>query len=618
MQKLTLDFETYYDDVYSLRKMPTAQYVYDERFHIHGLGVKFEDGESRYFDNLTDIENFLDAIDWNSTIVIGHNLLFDALILKVHFHYVAAEYIDTKYLAKQVMSYLPRHDLQYLAAKLNIGKKLKRALHNVKGKRVLTKEESEELGIYCKHDCDLTWGIYDRLFGFSPEKEFKLMSLTTRMMVNPQFEVDVPLLKDFLQGLEEERAELVKASGVSLTTLRSTAKMVAALEPYGVTPPQKVSPSDPDGVIMINTFEKDHPEIAELLIHPEPAVRNIIKARLNVMSSIQINRAKRFIAVGEATGGVFPIPLVYCAAHTGRWGGTDKLNAQNIPPGPLREALMAPRHHVVLPVDLGQIEARITAWLAEHFELLLKFADPDLDPYCDFAAEFFNMSLEEVVALGKKSKERFVGKTCILGLGFGMGWKRLRYEFLTKHAWTGIVLSKDDAFRAVDLYRTLNLPIKLFWDFLTYTVIPRIATAPEGTEYGYKCFQYGKDYIRLPSGRCLLYPNLRATEGEWPDGQPKLEWIYDYKNGTEKLYGGKLTENLAQGIARDLNGDYMLEIDKEYPLATMTHDENVVVVHKAKADEAYEYMHNIMTTPPEWAPDLPLEAEGAYNERYTK
>ena len=145
-----------------------------------------------------------------------------------------------------------------------------------------------------------------------------------------------------------------KAAGVAKTTLRSTAKLVAEFSKYpDVIIPMKESPSK-EGV-MIATFEKDHEDVAELRIHPIPQVRRLIEARINVMSAIRINRAKRFIAIGKETGGDFPIPLVYCAAHTGRWGGGDKLNAQNIPPGPLREALMAPRHHVVLPVDLGQI-----------------------------------------------------------------------------------------------------------------------------------------------------------------------------------------------------------------------------------------------------------------------
>jgi DNA polymerase len=333
------------------------------------------------------------------------------------------------------------------------------------------------------------------------------------------------------------------------------------------------------------------------------------------MSSIRINRAERFLATSRATGGKFPIPLNHCAAHTGRWGGADKLNAQNLPPGPLRESLVAPRHHVVLVVDLSQIEARVTAWLAEHFLLLEQFADPLIDVYSEFAAQYYGIPVDQIK---KKSKERFVGKTCILGLGFGMGWKKLRHQFATKFAYTGIVLSKDEAAKAVQLYRSINYPIKAFWDFLNYTVIPRMASAEGGMEYGYKCIQYGRDYVRLPSGRCLLYPNLRPVDGEWPDGEPKIDWVYDYKGGISKLYGGKFTENLAQAIARDLNADFMLEIDKHYPLATMTHDENVVIPHIGQAKEALKLMTSIMITPPKWAPDLPLSVEGAYNERYTK
>lgn len=615
MHKLTLDWETYYDSAYSLRHLPTAVYIHDPQFLIHGLGYKFGEGASKWLTELNDIHELLDSVDWSNTALVGHNLLFDAYILFVHFNYIAKQYIDTASMARMALPYLKSHSLKSVSDYLNIGKKDRTPLHNVKGKRSISEEEAYELGKYCKGDCDKSWLIQDRLNNFIPDFEFQLMDITTRMMVNPQFRIDNNLLENLLAELEAKRAELVKQSGLSITTLRSTAKLVPVLADLNVPIPTKISPSDPEKVIP--TFEKDHPDVAELLIHENPQVRNIIKARLNVMSSLQINRAKRFLSVSHATGGVFPVPLKYYAAHTGRWGGSDKLNTQNIPRGDLRRSLVAPPHHVILPIDLGQIEARLTAWLAEHFELLEKFRDESRDIYVEFASEFYGVPYEQIEELGKKSNERFVGKTCVLGLGFGMGWKKLRYEFLTKHAWTGIVLSKDEAFRAVDLYRHINYPIKAFWDFLNDTVIPRMAFTDPGTEYGYKCLQYGKDYIRLPSGRCLVYPNLRAEEGTWPDGQPKMNWVYDYKDKQETLYGGKFTENLAQALARDLNGEFMVKIHERYPIATMTHDENVIVPHKAEADEAKKFMLDVMTTPPKWAPDLPLIAEGEYNERYS-
>ena len=620
IQNLTLDFETYYDDEFSLKLMTTADYIHDSRFKIHGLGYKFENNESYYLCDPITINEFLSSIDWNHTRLIGHNLIFDAYILAIHFNIFAHINTDTCYMAKAALPTLKYHSLFFVSKYLELGTKDLGVLPKVKGKRNLTPEEQIALGIYCKSDCDKSWGIYDRLFGFIAEQEFELMSMTTRMMLNPQFKLNDKVLEKFIKELKEERKKLIKASGVSITTLRSTAKMIKALKPYEVKIPMKPAPKPPedDPHKMIPTFEKDHPDIADLLVDPQPEVRRIIRARLNVMSSLRLNRAERFLAVSKATGGFLPVPLGYCSAHTGRWGGLDKLNLQNVPVGPLRESIIAPPHHQILWVDFGQIEARITAWLAEHFALLEKFGDPNIDVYIEFAAEYYGKSIKEIFALGKKSKPRFVGKTCTLGLGFGMGWKKLRHEFLTKHAWTKIVLSKEEAYRAVSLYRRINYPIKQFWDFLNAIVIPRIASAAPGTEYGHKCFQYGKDYIRLPSGRSLIYPNLRAEDGEWPDGEPKIDWVYDYKGGKGKLYGGKLTENLAQALARDLNADTMLKIDKVYPIATMTHDENVVVPHNAEVEEARKFMIDVMSTPPDWAPDLPLTAEGEYNVRYTE
>jgi DNA polymerase len=118
--------------------------------------------------------------------------------------------------------------------------------------------------------------------------------------------------------------------------------------------------------------------------------------------------------------------------------------------------------------------------------------------------------------------------------------------------------------------------------------------------------------IVLPSGLALKYPGLTVTD----------EAItYQSRNGKTYIWGGYLLENIIQALARCVIGEQMLDIhrlDEEYFVATMTHDEIVTIVPEEEVGFAFEMIKKIMTTPPTWAPDLPLAVEGAYDDRYIK
>jgi DNA polymerase I-like protein with 3'-5' exonuclease and polymerase domains len=94
----------------------------------------------------------------------------------------------------------------------------------------------------------------------------------------------------------------------------------------------------------------------------------LVSARLGVKSTIEETRTERFISIADR--GLLPIPLRYYAAHTGRWGGDDKINMQNLPRGSqLKKAMRAPEGYVFIDCDLSQIEARTLAWLAQQNRL---------------------------------------------------------------------------------------------------------------------------------------------------------------------------------------------------------------------------------------------------------
>jgi len=622
MQEVTLDFETYFDSEYSISKMTTIEYILDPRFEVMGLSIKLNANDTFYVDDPADVHEALYGINWQDSELVGHNLLFDGGILANRFQIYPMVYRDTAAMARTALNFLRDSTLETVARYLEIGEKDRTALYNVEGKhRIdLTPEEREELKIYCIGDSDKSYAILHKLKPYISEKELRLIDITVRMFTHPQLRLDPVALEEFIKELEEERAQLVEESGLTIKQLRSTGQLSEIIRRLGAEVPKKPSPKDPSKII--DTFEKINPETAKLLVHSNPQIRKIVRARLNVMSSININRAKRFKAIHAITGGFLPAPLRYAQAHTGRWGGSDKLNLQNMPrEGRLRSCIIAPPHHVVCVADLSQIEARLTAWLAEHIELLRKFADPNIDVYSDFASVLYDIALEDIA---KDSLERFVGKQCILGLGFGMGWKRMFFDFNSK--WPEVGLTEEDAIHAVDTYRSVNYPIKILWGHMD-NIIARMAFMEDGMEKVFKCISYGRNHIRLPSGRCLMYPNLRLVPQKDEDGKimidhngnPYEEWMYSHKGSTRKIYGGKLTENVVQALARDLVGDHMVEIDEKCAQVALTvHDEIITVPHRADADKIYERMVEFMKCPPKWAPDLPLNAEGGYNERYIK
>ena len=100
--------------------------------------------------------------------------------------------------------------------------------------------------------------------------------------------------------------------------------------------------------------------LKELAEHPDERVQAIVAARLGTKSTLEETRTERFIAISKR--GRMPVPLRYYAAHTGRWGGDDKLNLQNLPrKSLLKEAIVAPDGYVLIDADSSQIEARTVA-----------------------------------------------------------------------------------------------------------------------------------------------------------------------------------------------------------------------------------------------------------------
>ena len=605
MQILTLDFETFYDREFSLSKMTTEEYIRSELFETIGVAVQLGTYKPEWFSGThKEIKKFLQKFDWNNSVVIAHNAMFDMAILNWHYDIRPKKIADTLSMARALHGIEVGGSLAALAAYYGLGEKGTEVV-NALGKRRIdfSAEDLSRYGDYCINDVDLTFQLFCRLANGFPLSELNLIDLTIRMFTEPVLKLNVGVLKDHLADVQAVKAALLDTIDESKDMLMSNPQFAELLRVHGVEPPTKISATTGKETY---AFSKTDEAFKALLEHKNPAVQALVTARLGVKSTIEETRTQRFVEI--AARGALPIPLRYYAAHTGRWGGDDKVNMQNLPrTSPLKRAIIAPEGHVVIDSDSSQIEARTLAWLAGQNDLVEAF-DRGEDVYKIMASSIYNKPIDEIV-----KSERFVGKMTILGAGYGMGATKFRAQLKN----FGVVLSEEECMHIIRVYRE------------TYPMIPRLwqqagealkailgdRTAPLGREGA--LVVEGTKGIRLPNDLYIKYPNLRWMETQ-ENGRPKF--VYDSKKGRavvpNYIYGGKAVENVCQALARIAIGEQMLLIAKKHRVVMTVHDAIACVVPTAESDAAQKFVEATMRVRPKWAPDLPLDCESGVGQSY--
>jgi hypothetical protein len=122
-------------------------------------------------------------------------------------------------------------------------------------------------------------------------------------------------------------------------------------------------------------------------------------------------------------------------------------------------------------------------------------------------------------------------------------------------------------------------------------------------------------HVWLPNGLSINYETLEPYTAE----SGRQEWRLQTRKGWTKMYGGRLVENVIQGMARVKVADDMLEISREFDVVGMSHDEPWVLIPKsAHQDQALQWCIDVMARPAKWLPDCPFAAEGKMGDRYPK
>ena len=604
---VTLDYETFYGKDYTLSgKINTSEYVRDPRFHVHGVAIKKGNGKTLWYTGV-NIALALKEIDWSKTAMVAHNAPFDGFITSEVYGHVPALYVDTLAMSRAAHGHHTRHDLDTVAKLHGLGGKVKRdALANTKDKQQLTKSEEAKLGAYAIDDVNDTHEIFWQLHPYLPDDELRLIDITVRMFCDPVLEVDIPRVKAELENEVGAKAAALLRSGAQVDHLMSNEKFAQLLTNAGATLPCKISPSTGK---MTYAFAKSDLAFQELMRNGDDKVRALCEARLKIKSTIGETRAARFLEAGR-DGMKLPILLNYSGAHTHRWSGGNKMNLQNLKRGgELRRSILAPKGHVVVVADSAQIEARVLAWLAEQMDIVNAFANKD-DVYKLMASAIYGKPVEQIT-----KDERFIGKICVLGLGYGMGPQKLQQTLKQGTMGPSIEISEEECRRIVNIYRSRNWKIKAFWKKMDQAITHMTL----GIESKESVLEIGKGFVRLPNGMFLQYFGLHGTAEISRDDLVMTETTYLTRTGRTKLYGGLLTENVVQALSRVIIAEQMLKIhDAGYRIVTMAHDEIVIVAKKKDAKKALDFMIKTMSTPPDWAPDLPLAAEGSYDTSYSK
>ena len=603
MQLITIDFETYYSQTYSLSKITTEEYIRDPQFEVIGVSVKVGTAAAQWFSGTKrQIKKFLDQFNWSDAVALAHNAVFDMAILNWHFDIRPKRIADTLSMARALHGNETGVSLKALAEFYEIGEKGTEVL-NALGKRRIdfTTADLARYGEYCSNDCDLTIKLFECMASQFPVLEQRLVDLTIRMFTEPMLRLDKVVLEGHLTNVQAIKAELMSKLNYEKADLMSNPKLASLLEFHGVAVPMKTSPATGKQAY---AFAKSDEAFKALLEHDNPMVQAIVAARLGVKSTLEETRTQRFINIAER--GTLPVPLRYYAAHTGRWGGDDKVNLQNLPrKSSLKKAMLAPEGYTFIDCDSSQIEARTLAWLAGQDDLVDAFTKGE-DVYKIMASSIYGKPVDKIT-----EGERFVGKTTILGAGYGMGAEKFQTQLKTFNVYTEL----SECERIIKVYRETYPKIPMLWQEGQEAIKALLSgtTSLLGKEGVVLVNALG---IRLPNGLYIKYPNLRTVLGV----KGRTEYVYDQRKGRatipNRIYGGKVIENLCQALARIIIGEQMLMIARRQKVVMTVHDAVGSIVPDADADTARAFVEQCMRIQPKWADGLPLNCESKMGKSY--
>ena len=600
---VAIDFETYYDSSYSLTKMGVQEYTMDERFDPYLVSVVSDDG--------IEWVGSPGAFNWEIILNhtwISHNAAFDAAVFREFCGRWWASAIggpDEWNCTANMCSYFQFPRSLANAVKYVFGEEMdKDPRADMKGKtwESLAPEERAIMNNYALEDSRQCLRLWQELAHKWPEQE-RWVSWHGIEAGLRGVKINTVRLKKGLDKLKDVKFRNTNKIPWTQGDKPRAATSILAFFSW-------LRETHPDIPIPESTSVADSSVASWAKKNPEAAVPLFAMQELRSASKLHKTLSKIHDKL-RPTGTIGFNLKYFGAAATGRWSGTDRLNMQNMHRDELEgvsiRPLFIPRKGMKFVIaDYAQIEPRCLALLCGDVRFLDLLREGQ-DPYEVHAR--LSMGYKDLRPLKAVDKGlRQQAKARVLGLGYGIGAERFR-EFAAIY---GLHLTKLEAKNQVAQYRASNPLITMFWrrlmDAFQHTVQARTQANLDGVTLdeteAHACYT-------LPSQRTIWYRDPR------PDGSADI--VPYAKNKETRFWGSKLCENLTQATAREVLVDGIRNIE----LAGMkvlwhVHDEVIVEVPKKIAEAAKQQILTLMSTPPSWAPELPIEAEATIEDCYKK
>lgn len=587
-----IDFETFYSKTVGIGIQGIYHYLTDPEFDAYLVSIVGTDG--------LEFVGHPKDVDWDAIakadVWVSHNAAFDQPVyefLQQTGKIKGPEKTPVWHCSADLSAFLASPRSLKEASSVLLGVKITKDVRDaMKGKRWedMTPEFREDVKKYALSDSRLCLKLWTDFSDRWPEFERKL-SLHTREMCLTGLEMDREKVSEAIRSLRNQiwQAEQQIPWACDDSDSKTLSPKALALEcrKVGIEPPSSLAMDSEECAEWEETYGDKYPWVAAMR-----AFRRC-NALLKKVETIE----KRIRPDGRMTFG-----LRYMGAHTGRWSGDLGFNVQNLPRGAmfgvnLRHMIKAPKGKKLIVADLSQIEPRVLAWLAEDWATL-DLIKNGMDIYEAHARQTMNYNREESLKSAAEKdpafkKMRQLAKARVLGLGYGCGSEK----FVTvAKVLAGLDISPDESAAIVRNWRDSNPLIRKLWKKLEDLFL--LTNEPVVT-------------IGLPNGRELTYREPSRKAGATTALIPRQGKLVPVR-----VWGGTLCENIVQATSRDVFGEGVLRLHENgFKVILTIHDE---VVIEAEEHQTVEEVISLLCETPEWAPGLPVAAEGSESLFYEK
>lgn len=613
---LFVDFETYTEGAYNLKRMPTVNYIRDSRFFVQAMSyadpVRKTNGVLWHDD---DIQGFFDGVDCANRTLVCHRTFFDGKIVKDEYDKLFGVYVCTEAMAKALLRHsVPGFSLEAVYEHLYGAKFKTDAVEQMAGILEVPVEKRAMFGRYALLDVIALFKVFCGLAKRMPDAQWWHMDWCLRQFIDPVLCIDRDECVQFIEEYERESEALYGHYDATVKDFASAAKFAKLLRVHGgmFDPLEEIGKLGAPRIPIIqgargvryDFSKKSEGFINNVLESDDATIRHLGKLKLRAASSSEASQARSLIKVDEYASGEFGLAVNYCGTATTRISGNGDvcgLNVLAIKRGSrMRNALMAPKGFKILSLDMSAFELGICRFLAQDKPAMATLVRKDGDLYVDFArAAYKNPEITKAT----HPEAREVGKTSELQLQYGSGPKVLRSQLLEK----GVHITIREAQNFVDIFRdTQHKDLTNYWrKFSRYLPMLRRPGLDEPV-LNAPFLRLVTGGILMPNGLTLMFPDLRQRDGQW-----SFRSTLGTTLSRDHIYGAKLMQYCCQGLANCIIQEKKRAVARETGLRIVheVYDDISMLIPEDFYQSDIDTVTSIAVRSLSWWPELPLACE---------